>query len=107
MNRETLLALNLILSYNLSEIAYAGGGILSELCIRDPSQWAGNAETLGQMIFDEVLDKDHHYLKPKYIIAADNLTEHSLVGGTPRHLSFLILRVAAVNLLTRVREKSE
>ena len=99
MNPTVEKAQEMIRARDVHSVAYGGGAILQELGIRDPAHWAGGATKLGKMIREEVFNEQGN-LKQKYVIAGNNLTKNTKIGVQADLLSSLILRVAAVNLVT-------
>ena len=99
MNPTVEKAQEMIRARDVHSVAYGGGAILQELGIRVPAHWAGGATKLGNMIREEVFNEQGN-LKQKYVIAGNNLTKNTKIGVQADLLSSLILRVAAVNLVT-------
>ncbi len=92
-------AFDLIKSRDVQSIAYSGGVILQDLAIRDPAHWAGGAGELGNKIRKEIFN-DKGGLKEKYVVVGNNLVNNIDIKIQPALLSSLMLRVAAVNVVS-------
>ena len=96
---QVLEAETMIRARDVTAVAFSGGVILQELAIRDPAHWAGGTIKLGERIREEVFTKEGN-LKEKYVKAGNNIVKNLDSRIQPALLSSLILRCAAINLVT-------
>ena len=92
-------AFSLIKTRDVQGVAFSGGVILQDLAIRDPAHWAGGVKNLGEKIRKEIFT-DKGDLKEKYVVVGNNLVNNIDIKIQPALLSSLMLRVAAVNVVT-------
>ena len=99
MHPLVLEAETMIRARDVTAVAFSGGVILQELSIRDPAHWAGGTIKLGEMIRKEVFNKEGD-LKEKYVSVGNNLVKNLGPRTQPALLSSLILRCAAINVVS-------
>ena len=92
-------AFDLIKSRDVQSTAFSGGVILQDLAIRDPAHWAGGVKKLGERIRKEIFT-DKGDLKEKYVVVGNSLVNNIDIKIQPSLLSSLMLRVAAVNVVS-------
>jgi len=99
MHPLVLEAETMIRARDVTAVAFSGGVILQDFGIRDPAHWAGGTIKLGEMIREEVFNKEGN-LKEKYVLAGNNLVKNINSKIQPALLSSLILRCAAINVVS-------
>ena len=99
MHPLVLEAETMIRARDVTAVAFSGGVILQDFGIRDPAHWANRTIKLGEMIREEVFNKEGN-LKEKYVLAGNNLVKNINSKIQPALLSSLILRCAAINVVS-------